>query len=164
MTDVIHTNAWIGVGGNQGRPQELVAEAICSLADIDQITLVQQSSLYLTAPQDFIEQADFINAVVLISTSLSPIQLLDELQTLEIDYGRQRDKQRFGPRTIDLDMLLYGDHIIDTQRLVIPHPRMHLRAFVLKPLLEIDESLVIPGVGSVAELLTQCLDQPIRKL
>ena len=160
----LNSEVWIGVGGNQGRPQQLVSDAIVSLGDLDGVVLLKQSSLYLTAPQDFINQADFVNAVALVSTSLTPMELLDELQMLEADYGRQRDKKRYGPRTIDLDMLLYADQVINTERLVVPHPRMHQRAFVLKPLAELSPGLLIPGQGAVVELLSRCTEQRVSKI
>jgi 2-amino-4-hydroxy-6-hydroxymethyldihydropteridine diphosphokinase len=162
--NLMNSEVWIGVGGNQGRPQQLVSDAILSLGDLHGVELLKQSSLYLTAPQDFVNQADFVNAVALISTSLTPMELLDELQMLEADYGRQRDKKRYGPRTIDLDVLLYADQIINTERLVVPHPRMHQRGFVLKPLAELNPELIIPGQGSVLELLSRCTEQRVSKL
>jgi 2-amino-4-hydroxy-6-hydroxymethyldihydropteridine diphosphokinase len=143
---------------------EAVREVIEVLGQSTNIDLLEQSSLYITAPQDFTHQADFINAVVKLETSLEPLGLLDELQALEIDFGRDRKKPRYGPRTIDLDILLIDEQMINTSRLVVPHEKMHQRAFVLAPLMEIDSTLQIPGHGALAPLLEQCSDQRVSKI
>jgi len=113
------------------------------------------SSLYRSAPMGPQDQPDFVNAVVQLATGLSADELLDGLRGVEQAQGRTRE-QHWGPRTLDLDILLYGDAVIATERLQVPHPGLALRNFVLYPLAEIDDGLVVPGLGSVKSLLEQC--------
>jgi len=112
-------------------------------------------------PQD---QPDFVNAVAALSTSLAPQGLLQELLAIEVRHGRRRDGTHWGPRTLDLDLLLYGDTVLDTPGLILPHPGLHERAFVLYPLADIAPGLSVPGLGGVQDLLSRCRDARIRRL
>ncbi len=132
------------------------------LADLPDTTCIAASGFYRTAPVDA-AGPDFLNAVLVLRTLLSPEVLLEELQRIEQEHGRQRP-YRNAPRTLDLDLLLYGERRIATPRLVVPHPRMHLRAFVLRPLLEVMPGAVIPGVGPARALLPAVSDQRIERL
>jgi 2-amino-4-hydroxy-6-hydroxymethyldihydropteridine diphosphokinase len=130
--------AYIGIGSNLGDPAENVRQAMLRLGTLGDVKV--RSSLYLTAPQGEMNQPDFVNAVVALETALPVRQLLDALREQERRAGRQRDGRRWGPRTIDLDILTYGDCQLDEAELIVPHPRMHERAFVLVPLAEIAPS------------------------
>ncbi|MCB1875395.1 MAG: 2-amino-4-hydroxy-6-hydroxymethyldihydropteridine diphosphokinase [Chromatiales bacterium] len=144
---------YIGLGSNLGRSQELLESAMAALAAVDGIESVRCSPLYRSRPQGPSDQPDYLNAVAELVTTLKPHGLLKELQAIESAHGRVRDGQIWGPRTLDLDLLLYGDHVIDTPDLVVPHPRMADRDFVLRPLLDLAPGVVIPGRGSVGALL-----------
>ena len=144
--------AYIALGSNLQDPAAQVEAAFTALDALPDSTLRARSSLYRTTPVGYADQADFINAVAAIETKLAPRALLDALLTLEQARGRARTFQN-APRTLDLDVLLYADQIIDQPGLAIPHPRLHERAFVLVPLSEIAPDLVIPGRGRVSALL-----------
>jgi 2-amino-4-hydroxy-6-hydroxymethyldihydropteridine diphosphokinase len=144
--------AYIALGANLGDPVATVNAALVSLADLPRSSLAASSSLYRTAPVGLMNQPDFINAVAILETALSPVSLLDELLAIEIRFGRRRSIPN-APRTLDLDLLLHGDTIQADPRLTLPHPRMHLRAFVLVPLLEIAPDIIIPGHGHGRDLL-----------
>ncbi|MTW86541.1 2-amino-4-hydroxy-6-hydroxymethyldihydropteridine diphosphokinase [Virgibacillus dakarensis] len=135
---------YIALGSNIEPRKQYLLEAISLLDAHEAIMITQKSAIYQTAPVGYTEQADFLNMVVELNTSLSPMELLDVCQSIERKLGRKREI-RFGPRTIDLDILLYHDENKKTDRLIIPHPRMHERAFVLIPLAEIAPDLFIPG-------------------
>ena len=154
--------AYIGLGANLGDPQEALREAIEALAALPCSVLRASSSIYRTAPIDAIGP-DFLNAVVQLDTRLAPHVLLAALQQIEQVHGRERP-YRNAPRTLDLDLLLYGDQVIDTPTLTVPHPRLHERAFVLRPLVEIAPALSIPGRGPVADLLAPLAGQRIDRL
>ena len=156
------TIAYIGIGGNLGDARATVEDAIARLAALPQTQLLRSSSLYRTAPIDS-SGDDYINAVVQLSTTLTPSALLQALQGIELQHGRERP-YRNAPRTLDLDVLLYGQACIDSDALTVPHPRMAQRAFVLAPLLEIDATVAIPGLGAAAPFLAGITDQPISKL
>lgn len=147
--------AFIGLGSNLENPREQVSRALKELAAIPQTTLEKRSSLYRSEPIGPAGQPDYINAVARISTQLQPLQLLDALQAIEDAHGRKREL-RWGARTLDLDLLLYGEQTIQHPRLTVPHPEMHRRAFVLAPLAAIDPDLKIPGRGSISDLLLVC--------
>lgn len=145
---------YIGLGANLERPQQQVERALSELQGLPQSRLAAVSRLYRTAPVGPQDQPDFINAVARLDTSLEPMALLALLQRIERRHGRIRTGRRWGPRTLDLDILLFGDQVLDAPRLCIPHPQMHRRAFVLVPLAEIAaRDLLIPGRGRLAELL-----------
>lgn len=146
------TLAAIAVGANLGRAHDNVARAMEYVGALDATHLCARSSLYRSCAEGPPGQPDYINAVVLVETRLTPLALLDELQRLERLFGRER-AERWGPRTLDLDVLTYGDEVIADRRLTVPHPRAHRRSFVLKPLAEIAPELVVPGRGPVARLL-----------
>ncbi|BEV13818.1 2-amino-4-hydroxy-6-hydroxymethyldihydropteridine diphosphokinase [Herbaspirillum sp. DW155] len=160
--DPSFTLAWIGIGGNLGDARATVNEAIAHLARLPQSQLLRSSSLYRTAPIDS-SGDDYVNAVALVSTSLTALDLLHALQAIELQHGRERP-YRNAPRTLDLDVLMYGDAHLDSTELTVPHPRMAQRAFVLAPMLEIDEKVVIPGLGAARDFLDAIKDQPVRRL
>ena len=154
---------YVGLGSNLGGPREQVQAAVAELGRIPDTKLLASSSLYGSAPLGYTAQPDFVNAVAKLDTGLSPERLLAELQAIEARHGRER---RFpdAPRTLDLDLLLYDDAEFDAPGLVVPHPRMHERAFVLAPLVEIEPLARVPGHGRAAELLARCDAQRIERL
>ena len=155
--------AWVGIGANLGDARANVLDAIDRLVRLPGARLVQASSLYRTAPIDS-SGDDYVNAVASLDTDLDAHALLQALFAIEQAHGRERP-YRNAPRTLDLDLLLYGDQVIDdAPGLIVPHPRMHERAFVLAPLAEVAPGLVIPGRGPVAPLLTSVGDQSISVL
>lgn len=154
--------AFIGIGANLGDARATVTAAIAALHALPQSRCVAHSSLYLSAPLQA-AGADFVNAVAELWTTLSPHALLRGLQAIEQQHGRQRP-YRNAPRTLDLDLLLYGRLQMKSPQLVLPHPRLHRRAFVLQPLAELDAGLQIPGVGTVADCLPSVEGQRIRRL
>ncbi len=158
----MHT-AFVALGGNLGDPQSTLRQGITALADLPQGRLVAASSLYRSAALGHADQPDFVNAVAQLSTELAPQPLLAALLAIEKRFGRERSF-RNAPRTLDLDLLLYDAQPIDEPELVVPHPRMHERAFVLAPLLEIAPGCVIPGKGPAADWLARCRGQVIEKL
>lgn len=146
----------IGLGGNLDRPSERVRRARIALAATPGVIEVAFSSLYRSRPMGPKDQPDYVNAVMALETMLPPLALLDVLQSIENKEGRVRMGERWGPRTLDLDLLTYGDEVIDHPRLTVPHPGIALREFVLHPLAEILPDLAIPGLGRVRELAAQC--------
>lgn len=155
--------AYVALGSNLGDPAATVEAAIDALAALRGSLLKGFSSLYRTAPVGLRHQPDFINAVAALDTRLTADELLDELFAMEARFGRQRTV-RNAPRTLDLDLLLFGDLTSNDPRLTLPHPRMHERAFVLAPLTEIAPAISLPGKGLAADLLQACRDQHIRIL
>ena len=158
----MHT-AFIALGSNLGDPEGKVRQGIAALAELPQSRLAAASSLYRSAAVGYADQPDFINAVAQISTALAPQALLAALLALEQHYGRERSF-RNAPRTLDLDLLLYDAQCIAEPGLTVPHPRMHQRAFVLAPLVEIAPACVIPGMGPAAAWLARCADQSVDRL
>ncbi len=158
----LHT-AFIGLGSNLADPLAQVSSALDALNSLAQTHVVRRSSFYRSAPVGYLQQPDFINAVAQLETELAPRALLDALLALEHDRGRTREFCN-APRTLDLDILLYDDLIHHEHGLTIPHPQMHLRAFVLQPLLEIAPDCVIPGVGPAADAALQCAGQALERL
>ena len=156
-------SVFVGLGSNLADPRAQILQAMQALASLPQVKVVLRSSLYSSAPVGYLDQPDFINAVVQIATSWSPRELLDALLALEHHCGRTREFIN-APRTLDLDVLLYDDLQLHEHGLTIPHPQMHLRAFVLQPLLEIAPDCVIPGIGSAVEVARQCGSQQVRRL
>lgn len=158
MTDAV--SAYIGIGANLGEPEQTVRLAIIALQDLSNTRLSASSSLFASAPVDA-GGDDFINAVARIDTRLSAENLLSALQAIEQTFGRERPF-RNAPRTLDLDLLLYGQVQIESNRLEVPHPRMTDRAFVLMPLLELDADIHIPGKGPAKDFLVGVQNQRIR--
>jgi 2-amino-4-hydroxy-6-hydroxymethyldihydropteridine diphosphokinase len=154
--------AFIGLGANLGDARATLDAAFVALASLPGTALLAASSLYRSAP---IESSgpDYLNAVVLLETRLTPQSLLAELQRIEQSHGRKRP-HRNAPRTLDLDLLLYGNRRLSTATLTVPHPRLHERAFVLRPLAQIEPSLAIPGRGPARDLLPGVAGQRIDKL
>jgi 2-amino-4-hydroxy-6-hydroxymethyldihydropteridine diphosphokinase len=149
------TSAYVGLGGNLDDREALIRRALVLLAGRPEIEVVLVSSLRETDPVGFVDQPRFLNGAAMIETSLTAHQLLGELLAVERELGRTRNGHRYGPRTIDLDLLLYGDLVVDEAGLALPHPRLHERAFVLEPLAELDPDLEIPGRGTVSGLLAE---------
>lgn len=147
--------AWLGLGSNLQQPVAQLKDALGRLSSAERVEILRVSGLYHTPPWGDDSQDDFINAVVQIGTSLDPLPLLHDLQSIENEMGRQRSGRRWGPRLIDIDLLLYGDLQCHSEELELPHPRMHERAFVLVPICELDATLKIPGRGAAGELLKQ---------
>jgi 2-amino-4-hydroxy-6-hydroxymethyldihydropteridine diphosphokinase len=143
--------AYIGIGANLGDREATIREAIRLLGD----EVVAVSQLRETEPWGYEEQPRFLNGAVLLETERPPRQLLDRLLEVERELGRVREGPRYGPRAIDLDLLLYGDEVVDEPGLEVPHPRLHERAFALEPLLDLDPDVAIPGRGRVADLLPE---------
>ena len=146
--------AFVGIGSNLGEPERQIAAALELLRAVDGIDVVAVSSLRETEPVGYLDQPNFLNGAAALQTGLSPRELLDCLLAIELQLGRERGTgPRFGPRTIDLDLLLYGDETVDEPGLTLPHPRLAERRFVLEPLAELDPALQVPGQGSVQSLL-----------
>lgn len=156
--------AYIGLGSNLADPVAQVRTGVAALAQLEQTQVETCSSYYRTAPVGLREQPDFINAVCRVRTGQAPVELMRNLLEIEHAHGRVRHGDKGGPRTLDLDLLLYGDQAIQTTELTVPHPRLHERAFVLYPLHEIDPDLVIPGHGKLVELLASCAEQQVERL
>jgi 2-amino-4-hydroxy-6-hydroxymethyldihydropteridine diphosphokinase len=148
------TIAFIGLGSNMNSPRQQITTAIQSLGEIQSTQMISASSLYESKPVGPQDQGDYINAVVKLETDLVAIALLDSLQAIENDHGRER-KQHWGPRTLDLDILLFGDQVIHNDRLTIPHAEICNRPFVLVPLAEINPDCVIPEKGLVTDLVSK---------
>ena len=155
--------AFIGLGANLGEPTSAIACGCAALDALPETALVARSGNYRSAPVGVSGQPDYINAVARIETHLSPMALLVALMDIEARHGRTREFP-MAPRTLDLDLLLYGDRQIALPGLQVPHPRMHQRAFVLMPLAELDPVREIPGIGRVDHLLPSVADQAIAPL
>jgi 2-amino-4-hydroxy-6-hydroxymethyldihydropteridine diphosphokinase len=146
--------AYIGLGANLGDAEATVRAALVALAALPETRLLAGSRLYRTPAWGRLDQPAFVNAAAALETGLAPEALLDQLLALERSHGRERlDGERWGPRTLDLDVLLYGDAVIDSPRLRVPHPHLHERAFALLPLAEIAPQALIPGHGTVQAAL-----------
>ncbi|MBC2732427.1 2-amino-4-hydroxy-6-hydroxymethyldihydropteridine diphosphokinase [Thiobacillus sp.] len=153
------SRAFVALGGNVGGPAARLLTVMGEFDSLPHTRLVRASSLYRTAPVGYADQPDFINAVVLLETGLSPDALMDELLAMETRHGRVRHV-RNGPRTLDLDLLLYDGLVLDGDpALIVPHPRLHLRSFVLAPLVEIAPECVLPRHGRAASLLERMTDR-----
>ena len=157
------TTAFIGIGSNFDNPLLQVQTALRELAEIPKTALTRSSSLYRTPPMGPPDQPDYINAVAALATTLSPTELLDALQALEARHGRVRTIH-WGPRTLDLDLLLYGNETVHTARLTVPHPGIAQRAFVVLPLAEIAPALEIQGLGALSMLRAALQATPIERL
>ena len=163
ITDPVTT--YIGLGSNLEQPVEQIKRALQYLAEIPQSRMITHSPIYRSSPMGPADQPDYINAVAVLTTTLAPLELLDALQAIEQQHGRIRDEQRWGPRTLDLDILLYGDQQIDNDRLIVPHPGLGERNFVLYPLCDVaGENLNIPGLGLLGQLKNVCPAQGLELL
>ncbi|HEX6833192.1 MAG TPA: 2-amino-4-hydroxy-6-hydroxymethyldihydropteridine diphosphokinase [Rudaea sp.] len=147
--------AYVGLGSNLDDPHAQIERALHALAKLPDSVLKGSSRLFRTAPWGVTDQPAFVNAAAMIQTNLSPHDLLRELLAIERDAGRVRGGTRWGPRVLDLDLLLYADRVIDEPGLRLPHPHLHERAFVLLPLADIAPQLIVPGHGEVARLLAR---------
>ncbi|MFZ6655726.1 2-amino-4-hydroxy-6-hydroxymethyldihydropteridine diphosphokinase [Undibacterium sp. TJN19] len=156
------TQVFIGIGANLGDASATVAQAIAALGQLPDTHLVAQSSLFGSAPVDS-SGDDYVNAVAELETTLSATALLQHLQAVELAHGRERP-YRNAPRTLDLDLLLYGSHVIVNDDLQVPHPRMTERAFVLLPLLQLAKDIHIPGKGQAQDFVAAVADQRIQEL
>ena len=144
--------AYVGLGANLEDREDTIRRAVALVDELAGVDVVSVSSLRETEPWGPVEQPRFLNGAVALDTTLGPRDLLGTLLEIERRLGRIRH-ERFGPRTIDLDLLVYGDVVLDEPGLTVPHPRLRNRAFALEPLAELDPRLVVPGQGAVAELL-----------
>ena len=156
--------AYVGIGSNLDGPANQVKDAIALLGEVPRIRVVATSSLYRSGAFGGIEQPDFVNAVVAVLTTLTPGELLAELQAIESRQGRERDELRWGPRVIDLDLLVYSAEEIDGPKLTLPHPGIGERNFVLLPLAEIAPDLAVPGLGRVASIPVSRVEPSISRI
>jgi 2-amino-4-hydroxy-6-hydroxymethyldihydropteridine diphosphokinase len=147
------TIAYVGLGANLGDREAMLRSALEQLRTEPGMRVTAVSAFRDTAPVGRVDQPRFLNAAAAVETELGARELLDRLLGIERRLGRRREGPRFGPRTIDLDLLLYGDERIDEPGLHVPHPRLHERLFALEPLTELDQSLVVPGRGALADLV-----------
>jgi 2-amino-4-hydroxy-6-hydroxymethyldihydropteridine diphosphokinase len=158
------TRAFVGLGANLGDPEQQLQHALARLEREPQIAIASLSSLYRSAPLGPAGQPDYLNAVAAIDTDLAAIELLDRLQGIENALGRRRG-ERWGPRVIDLDLLLYGSEIIDEPRLRVPHPELPQRNFVLQPLIELcGAGFRLPGGAELGTLLARCPDGGLARI
>jgi len=156
--------AYIGLGSNLDDPATQIRAGMAALARLAETRVEACSSLYRSAPVGRQDQPDFVNAVCRVRTGLAPAALMHDLLEIESRHGRERRGEKGGPRTLDLDLLLYGHEAIQSAALTVPHPRLHERAFVLYPLSELEPDLVIPGHGPLRELLVGCAGQRVQKM
>jgi 2-amino-4-hydroxy-6-hydroxymethyldihydropteridine diphosphokinase len=147
------SRAYVGLGANLGDREATIRRAVELLRADSDVRVTAVSSLRETEPWGLVDQPRFLNGVAVVETELAPRELLERLLGVERALGRSRDGPRFGPRTIDLDLLLYDGVRLDEPGLTLPHPRLHERRFVLEPLAELDPGLEIPGRGSVQTLI-----------
>jgi len=152
--------AYVGLGANLGEREGALRAAVAALDATEGVQVVAVSAFRETDPVGYLDQPRFLNGAAAVDTTLAPRELLDALLAVERSLGRTREGPRFGPRTIDLDLLLYGDDSVDEPGLTVPHPRLHERAFALEPLAELDPDLVVPGHGQLATLLRKLSAQP----
>jgi 2-amino-4-hydroxy-6-hydroxymethyldihydropteridine diphosphokinase len=145
--------AYVGLGANLGEREGALSAALAALDAREGIDVVAVSTFRETDPVDYLDQPRFLNAAAALDTTLAPRELLDALLEVERSLGRTREGPRFGPRTIDLDLLLYGGESFDEPGLTVPHPRLHVRSFALEPLAELEPGLVVPGHGPLETLL-----------
>jgi len=153
----------LALGANLGDAKTTLAQAVSALRLVPGLDVTAVSPVYRTAPVGGPEQPDYLNLVVQGSTTLTPLQLLDATSAIELEAGRTREVH-WGPRTLDIDVVVVGDHLQDTERLTLPHPRAHERAFVLLPWLDIDPDAVLPGYGRVATLASSVADQRAERV
>ena len=158
------THVYIGLGSNLDNPAAQISKAISRLENLPATDFIKCSTYYQSKPVGPQNQPDYVNAVAMLDTDLEALNLLDHLHAIEDQQGRVRGRERWGPRILDLDLLLYGDEQINKNRLIVPHPEMHKRDFVLYPLSEIAPDLEIPGLGSITELLKHLDSNKIKAI
>ncbi len=163
MTMAGRVVAYVGLGANLGEPRQQLTEALTAMSGLPETRLAGHSSFYRTAPLGYEDQPEFLNAVAALDTRLAPGVLLEGLQGIERRHLRERSFPN-APRTLDLDLLLFGGEQIARPGLTVPHPRMHERAFVLQPLLELDPEISIPGKGKAKAFLSACSSQKIERI
>lgn len=156
------TDVFVGLGSNMADPSAQLAGAVARLAALPKTKLVAQSPFYSSSPVGPQDQPDFVNGAAWLRTELTPLELLDHLQAIEQAHGRERVKH-WGPRTLDLDLLLYGKEAISSERLTVPHAELANRDFVLQPLLDLEPELALPDGRTVAQLRQQCADNNLQK-
>jgi 2-amino-4-hydroxy-6-hydroxymethyldihydropteridine diphosphokinase len=149
------TRAYVGLGANLGPKEVTILRAVDLLGAAEGVTLLELSQLRETEPVGVVDQPPFLNGAVALETTLSPRELLELLLGIEQELGRVRGEDRWGPRTIDLDLLVYGDKVVDEPGLRVPHPLLHERKFALEPLAELEPDLDVPGLGKVSEALAR---------
>ncbi len=161
---------FIALGANLGNPVQQINSAVESIAAHPKINVTAMSKIYRSKPHGPQEQNDFINAVIEVRTSLPPLALLSELQKIEHQHGRQHDHQhdkgipRWGPRLLDLDIILYDDITMTSNTLTLPHPYAHQREFVIQPLCDLDDTLILPMYGKVSELLQHLPTDTLKEI
>jgi 2-amino-4-hydroxy-6-hydroxymethyldihydropteridine diphosphokinase len=156
--------AYISVGSNMGDKLENCQRGIKALTETGTSRVLAQSRIYTTEPVDYEDQDWFINTMVKLETSHDPYELLDQIESIQSAAGRVNDPIRFGPRILDMDIILYDDRIIDSERLVVPHPRMHKRRFVLEPICDIDPSIIHPVLKKEMQFLLKHLGDDTQKV
>jgi 2-amino-4-hydroxy-6-hydroxymethyldihydropteridine diphosphokinase len=157
------TLAYVGLGANLGEPRRQLTEALTAMSGLPETRLAGHSSFYRTSPVGYEDQPEYLNAVAALDTRLAPGVLLEGLQGIERRHGRERSFPN-APRTLDLDLLLFGEERIARPGLTVPHPRMHERAFVLQPLLELDAEISIPGKGKASNFVSTCSSQKVERV
>lgn len=155
---------YVGLGSNLSDPHTQIVHALTALAALESTQLLAVSSLYRSKPLGPSDQPDYVNAVAMLDTRLEPEGLLDRLQRIELEQGRVRKHERWGPRSLDLDILLFGSLLIHSQRLTVPHYDMHRRAFVLYPLAEVSPDLTMPDGTRLSALLDNCPYDGLERL
>jgi 2-amino-4-hydroxy-6-hydroxymethyldihydropteridine diphosphokinase len=161
-TDLV--TVYIGLGSNLADPVQQIKSARTAITHTPRVQELAFSSLYHSPPMGPQDQPDYVNAVMCVATDLPPIDLLRCLQRIENDHGRVRKTERWGARTLDLDMLIYGDQLIELPDLIVPHIGLADRAFVLYPLYEIAPHILVPGKGNIADLLAKCPMNELKRL
>ena len=149
-------DVYLGLGSNLAEPSLQISRALEALAHLGQTTVLRCSSLYASRPMGPSDQPDYVNAVVHLQTLLTPMSLLAATQKIELQQGRVRKNEQWGPRTLDIDILLYGNEIINLPQLVVPHYGLKVREFVLYPLLEISPNLQLPDGENVTDVIKNC--------
>ncbi|MEI6068430.1 MAG: 2-amino-4-hydroxy-6-hydroxymethyldihydropteridine diphosphokinase [Methylococcaceae bacterium] len=163
-TASVSTIAYIGLGSNLEQPVAQITLARIAIASITGVQELAFSSLYHSLPMGPQDQPDYVNAVMGVKTDLLPMALLRSLQAIENDQGRQRIGERWGARTLDLDVLIYGEQEIDVPDLTVPHKGLEERSFVLYPLFEIAPQIIVPGKGSITDLIAKCPLSGLRRM
>ena len=156
--------AYIGLGSNLGDPARQVRDALHEVGNLPESGIVARSPLYRSAPMGPVDQPDYVNAVAALRTALTPLELLEALRSIEDAHGRDRAVPRWGPRTLDLDILLYGDLVLEDRQLVIPHPGLTSRNFVVYPLLRVAPGLVLPDGRPLEEIAAGLTTEGLEEL